>query len=317
MTTRDGTPTLLLYPSGIFFNPIEPDPSKIHVPDIAHALAAIPRFGGHTVEPYSVAQHSVLVSRIIEAHCLPSIGSVYRTWALWGLLHEVAEALSGFGDVCGPVKRLRHVAAVVKPIERAIEAAAATRWGFPADFASYPIVKAADRYVLDWEDRDLRWENAPSHLGTVPRTWRPEDLGPPVAGADVVLPKERIVVWPFAVARECFLARYAELMSPSLAVTPTDIIRRSGPVAEAPPFPEDMAEAAGFPRAALAFGIGVETERVRTGLLPDSAPFPAAWAPPALPDPGAMAAEYGWEQESGARRCFIGGVVAERKRVAT
>ena len=48
MTTRDGTPTLLLYPSGIFFNPIEPDPAKIHVPDVAHALAAIPRFGGHT-----------------------------------------------------------------------------------------------------------------------------------------------------------------------------------------------------------------------------------------------------------------------------
>jgi hypothetical protein len=85
------------------------------------------------------------------------------------------------------------------------------------------------------------------------------------------------------------------------------------------PAPEDMAEAAGFSRAALAFGIGVETERQRAGLLPASAlsPLPAAWAPPALPDPGAMAAEYGWETESGARRCFIGGVVAERKRVAT
>lgn len=207
MTTRDGTPTLLLYPSRIFFNPIEPDPSKIHVPDIAHALAAIPRFGGHTVEPYSVAQHSVLVSRIIEARGLS------RRVALWGLLHEVAEALSGFGDVCGPVKRLPHVAAVVKPIERAIEAAAAEAWGFPPDFASCPTVKRADRLVLDWEDRDLRWEDAPSHLGAVPRTWRPEDLGPPVSGTDIVLPEERIVAWPFDVARERFLKRYAGLTS--------------------------------------------------------------------------------------------------------
>jgi uncharacterized protein len=206
MTTRDGTPTLLLYPSGVFFNPLDPDPSRIHVRDVAHSLAAIPRFGGHTVEPYSVAQHSVLVSRVVELSSLDA-----RQWALWGLLHEVAEALSGFGDVCGPIKRVPHVAAVVKPIERAIEAAAAKAWGFPPDFASCPVVKAADRFVLDWEDRDLRWEDAPSHLGALPRTWRPEDLGPPAAGADVVLPEERIVAWSFEVARFNFLERYAEL----------------------------------------------------------------------------------------------------------
>jgi 5'-nucleotidase len=200
-------PTLLLYPSGIFFNPFEPDPAKIHVGDIAHALAAIPRFGGHTAQPYSVAQHSVLVSRVIWER-----GNVCRrVEALWGLLHEVAEALSGFGDVCGPVKRVPHVAAVVKPIERLIEAAAAVRWGFPPEFASCPVVKAADRYVLDWEDRDLRWEDAPPHLGVVPRTWRPEDLGPPVAGADVVLPKEKIKPLPFGQARRLFLARFAAL----------------------------------------------------------------------------------------------------------
>jgi len=77
VTTRDGTPTLLLYPSGIFFDPTNPDPAKIRVEDVAHGLAAIPRFGGHTAQPYSVAQHSVLVSRWIEEHAVPSTADAY------------------------------------------------------------------------------------------------------------------------------------------------------------------------------------------------------------------------------------------------
>lgn len=202
MTTRDGTPTLLLYPSGVFFDPTDPDPSKIDVRDVAHALAAIPRFGGHTAEPYSVAQHSVLVSVVVEESSARSPDDC-RRWALWGLLHEVAEALSGFGDVCGPVKRLPRVAAVVKPIERTIEAAAARAWGFPEDFASCPVVKEADRFVLDWEDRDLQWENAPPHLGPNPNI---ETRSTPIP-----LPDEKIRVWCFREARARFMARHEEL----------------------------------------------------------------------------------------------------------
>jgi hypothetical protein len=213
MTTRDGTSSLLLYPSGTFFDPLAPDPAKIRVADVAHGLSVIPRFGGHTARPYMVAQHCVLVSRVIErapfVESAPHMGLDFRDAALFGLLHEVAEALSGFGDVCGPVKRVPHVAAVIKPIERAIERAAALRWGFPEDFASLPIVKWADRFVLDWEDRDLRDEGLPPHLGyaeTDPgrRTGAEVECGPP-------LPEEKIVAWPWCDVRRRFLERYAAL----------------------------------------------------------------------------------------------------------
>ena len=224
MTTRDGTSTILLYPSGVFFDPIHPDPAKIHVADDAHHLAAIPRFGGGTREPYSVAQHAVLVSRIIEWHGAGRTETPTRRFALYGLLHECAEARSGFGDVLAPVKRLPDVAKVVKPIEKGIEAAAAQAWGFPEDFASFPIVKWADRFVLDWEDRDLRWEAASPHLGDgdvgKEEFWKlAHDLGltrAAIAAAlrgrtQVPLPEEKIVAWPFEVARTRFLERYREL----------------------------------------------------------------------------------------------------------
>jgi len=39
----------------------------VRLPDISHSLAIINRFTGHSRCPYSVAQHSVMVSKIIEA----------------------------------------------------------------------------------------------------------------------------------------------------------------------------------------------------------------------------------------------------------
>ena len=65
--------------SGLRFWPLDPNPEKILIDDIAHALAHQCRFGGHASRFYSVAEHSVHVSRL----CLPE-------HALWGLLHDVA-----------------------------------------------------------------------------------------------------------------------------------------------------------------------------------------------------------------------------------
>lgn len=219
MTTRDGTSTILLYPSGVFFDPINPDPAKIHVADIGHHLSVLPRFGGGTAEPYMVAQHCVLGSLVIEKMAPEDVFRFVpaytvaekRTWARWFLLHEVAEAIDGFGDVLAPVKRLPHVAEVIKPIEHRIEAAAATALGFPEDFASCPIVKWADRFMLDWEDRDLRDEGLPPHLG-----YEEPDPGRRT-GADVEhgprLPEEKIVAWPWREAKARFLQRYEDLLS--------------------------------------------------------------------------------------------------------
>lgn len=52
--------------SGLYINVFKPKPEMICVEDIAHALAGLPRFGGHLNRHYSVAQHSVLSARMAK-----------------------------------------------------------------------------------------------------------------------------------------------------------------------------------------------------------------------------------------------------------
>ena len=51
--------------SGIAVDLKNPDPNTILVPDLAHHLSQICRFTGACRKTYSVAQHSVFVSRLI------------------------------------------------------------------------------------------------------------------------------------------------------------------------------------------------------------------------------------------------------------
>jgi len=85
-------PEIELYPSGEFFNPLEPDSSKIHITDIAHALSMKCRFTGHCKRFISVAEHSVVVSKLVD-----------RQDAKAALLHDCAEAY--LPDVASPVKQ--------------------------------------------------------------------------------------------------------------------------------------------------------------------------------------------------------------------
>lgn len=176
--------TLRLYPSGILFAPFEPRAEDIRIEDVAHALACINRFGGHLAEPYNVAHHSLIVSDLCA--CCP----------LWGLLHEVAEALSGLGDVCGPTKRHAALSGPIKALEHGIERAASQRFGLDIGFASAPCVKAADRLAYAWEDRDLRG-------GTDDDGWVDE--------LRHLVPAERIVPMGWREAEAAFLARFAAL----------------------------------------------------------------------------------------------------------
>lgn len=76
--------------TGRQFWPVDPDPKDIAIEDIAHALSQVCRFGGHCRHFYSVAQHSVLVSR----HCVNA--------PLQGLMHDATEAY--LGDMVKPLK---------------------------------------------------------------------------------------------------------------------------------------------------------------------------------------------------------------------
>jgi len=74
-------------------NILNPRPEDIDIEDIAQALSHTCRFAGHVPAFYSVAQHSLLASELLDA----------RT-ALWGLLHDAAEAY--LHDLTRPLKRV-------------------------------------------------------------------------------------------------------------------------------------------------------------------------------------------------------------------
>jgi len=52
--------------SGLQFWPLDPRPDEINIEDIAHALSLQCRFGGHCNRFYSVADHSIHVSMLVE-----------------------------------------------------------------------------------------------------------------------------------------------------------------------------------------------------------------------------------------------------------
>ncbi len=93
---------------GNAFYPLDPRPEEIDIEDIAHSLSLICRYNGHCKQFYSVAEHSVLVSK----HVSPE-------YALWGLLHDAAECYSA--DVPRPLKRnLQGWSEIEEKIMRAV-----------------------------------------------------------------------------------------------------------------------------------------------------------------------------------------------------
>lgn len=165
--------------TGRQFWPQDPRPGDVDVLDVAHALALQARFAGHTREPYSIAQHSVLVSQACR-----------REHALIGLLHDATEAY--LQDLIRPLKRA--VAALYKPLERQWAWAIGMAFGLGDALVDLPDdVEAADRLVLVAERRDL----------LAPRAWPAE-----LAWADSITP------WPWQEAERRFLERFTELRGP-------------------------------------------------------------------------------------------------------
>lgn len=161
--------------TGRQFWPLAPRPGDIDIADIAHSLSLQCRFNGHCRSFYSVAQHSVLVSHAVPAE-----------FALWGLLHDAAEAY--VSDLPRPLKA---TAPDFRAAEDRVLQAIATQFGL-----SWPMPDAvahADDALLATELRDL--------MAPPPEPW----------GLPVPPLAEAITPVAAEVARQLFLTRFAEL----------------------------------------------------------------------------------------------------------
>ena len=169
--------------SGRRVNPFEPEPDQLDPADIARALGNLCRFGGHCRTFYSVAQHSVIVSELVEERG----GDVEDAFA--ALMHDATEAY--LGDMPHPIKHRSPLGAQFKTAEDHLELAIRDRFRIKPDV---PDIKRVDRALLATERRAFSAEG-----------WHWPEL-------DGVEPLElELRGWPPGEAVEAFARRYAEL----------------------------------------------------------------------------------------------------------
>ncbi|WP_194761201.1 HD family hydrolase [Pantoea ananatis] len=164
--------------SGKHFDYTNVTADAICIEDIACALSNICRFTGHVQDFYSVAQHSVHVSYLVEPE-----------FALEALLHDAAEAYCS--DINSQLKRLLHdYRYMIKSVEKVI----AAKYGLPPEMS--PQVKHADLVMLATERRDLDLDDG--------KPW------PMLKGIE---PASHFIISPFnpRQARVLFLQRYNDL----------------------------------------------------------------------------------------------------------
>lgn len=212
MTDRSDDNTILLA-DGQSISLRLPSPAKLSIEATAHSLALINRFTGHAARPYSVAEHSLLVSQIIE---MRGGGTLEQ---LAGLMHDAHEIL--VGDCSSPLKReMRRIAAgrsfETKHLpeartwsdfdraEAAAEGAVRTAFGLVKISRLFEAeVFAADMVALATERRDLM----PAH----PEIWGCLQGVSPVPRQLVNLMGPDRTKWSWTDWRDAFIERYREL----------------------------------------------------------------------------------------------------------
>lgn len=165
-----------------------PEDYDYSIEELAHCLARIPRFVGHTLSPpYTVAQHSFLVAHEVKeaGHGLQLVKAA--------LHHDAAEAF--LQDLPHPVKMMPELEGY-RVLCKRTEAAIAAHFGLDL-FVGHPVIRRADLVLLATEKRDL--------MATEPHPWN-----------ELPLPRaHRIDVMSFEDAEALFEAMWARLQEKS------------------------------------------------------------------------------------------------------
>jgi len=185
------TPTTTETVSGRFIDLANFKPTDFYLPDIAWSLSRQARYGGHSMSkvPYSVAQHTVMVSRYVEEALTPgeplnlvlhkyieeqlfkyafdsdpkqevwqrhqeSLNDITPEFRLMfsfhGLLHDFAEAY--LMDLPTPVKRLPGLYEVYKKYELDLDEQIFRAFGLPYSKTKWPAMWEFGTMVVGWAD---------------------------------------------------------------------------------------------------------------------------------------------------------------------
>lgn len=127
--------------SGRRLDLLDPSPLDVEIEDIAHGLSRVARWNGQTKgeQSYSVAEHSLLVERLVVA--LKDTTPI--KWRLAALLHDAPEYV--IGDMISPFKAV--IGDEYKVVEARLQSAVHLRFGLPAELPAEikTLIKRADR----------------------------------------------------------------------------------------------------------------------------------------------------------------------------
>lgn len=150
--------------TGRRFHPLDPDPDDVDIADIARSLSMQCRYNGQVERFYSVGQHCVLVSELVDAE-----------HALWGLLHDAAEAY--VGDMVRPLKKDMPD---FQAAEDRVLAVIAEKFGLDGTTIPQAVIDADTRILLDERAAILAppagdWGISGEPFGIDIGVWNPRD----------------------------------------------------------------------------------------------------------------------------------------------
>lgn len=149
--------------TGQQFWPLDPRPEHVDIRHVAHALSMLCRYGGSALRFYSVAEHSVLLSRYFTAPASKR----------WALMHDASEAY--LVDVPRPIKQ---ELGLYLPIEAMVMGAIVQRFALgpcPAEVHEADGRILADERAQNMAPCVAEWQDTGPPLGITLQLWTPAE----------------------------------------------------------------------------------------------------------------------------------------------